>query len=140
MKKRSLAKPITDLAFSAQKMALVSGPRQCGKTTLAKMLLRQRKVGLYRNWDQVEFRREWARSPSGIIPPPVKGATPLVVLDEIHKDRRWKRQLKGIYDTLDGPCDILVAGSARLAVYMKGSDSLLGRYFSFRLHPFSSAS
>jgi len=48
--------------------------------------------------------------------------------------------LKGIYDTLDGPCDILVAGSARLAVYMKGSDSLLGRYFSFRLHPFSSAS
>ena len=88
MKKRSLAQPIADLAFGGQKMALVSGPRQCGKTTLAKMLLRGRKVGLYRNWDQVEFRREWTRNPSAIMPPPSKGEAPLVVLDEIHKDRR----------------------------------------------------
>ena len=50
-----------------KKMALVSGPRQCGKTTLAKMLLRKRKVGLYRNWDQVEFRREWTMNPSGLM-------------------------------------------------------------------------
>jgi len=67
MKKRSLAQPITELAFGAQKMALVSGPRQCGKTTLAKMLLRRRKVGFYRNWDQVEFRREWAMNPLGLM-------------------------------------------------------------------------
>ncbi len=55
----------------------------------------------------------------------------------IHKDRRWKRNLKGVYDTLEAPCDIIVTGSARLNVYKKGSDSLLGRYFHFRLHPFS---
>ncbi len=137
MKDRSLAQPITELAFGGRKMALVSGPRQCGKTTLAKMLLRGRKVGIYRNWDQVEFRREWTQNPSAIIPPPRGGDAPLVVLDEIHKDRRWKRNLKGVFDTLKAPCDILVTGSARLAVYMKGSDSLLGRYFRFRLHPFS---
>ena len=137
MKSRSLAQPIADLAFGGRKMALVSGPRQCGKTTLAKMMLGDRKVGLYRNWDQVEFRREWARNPSDLIPPPGEGNAPLVILDEIHKDRRWKRNLKGIFDTLEGPCDILVTGSARLGVYVKGSDSLLGRYFSFRLHPFS---
>lgn len=137
MKRRSLAQPITELAFGARKMALVSGPRQCGKTTLAKMLLRKRKAGLYRNWDQLEFRREWAMNPSAIIPPAGGEGTALVVLDEIHKDRRWKRNLKGVFDTLPAPCDILVTGSARLGVYMKGSDSLLGRYFSFRLHPFS---
>jgi predicted AAA+ superfamily ATPase len=137
MKKRTLAQPITELAFGAQKMALVSGPRQCGKTTLAKMLLRGRKQGLYRNWDQLEFRREWTRNPSGIIPQSSGKENALVVFDEIHKDRRWKRNLKGIFDTLTAPCDILVTGSARLGVYMKGSDSLLGRYFSFRLHPFS---
>ena len=137
MKKRSLAQPIADLAFGGRKMALVSGPRQCGKTTLARMLLRGRKVGLYRNWDQVEFRREWTMNPSAIMPPPSKGQAPLVVLDEIHKDRRWKRSLKGVFDTLQAPCDILVTGSARLGVYRKGSDSLLGRYFTFRLHPFS---
>ena len=137
MKKRSLAQPIAELAFDSRKMALVSGPRQCGKTTLAKMLLRGRKAGLYRNWDQVEFRREWTRNPSAIIPLPGEKEAPLVVLDEIHKDRRWKRTLKGVFDTLSAPCDILVTGSARLAVYVKGSDSLLGRYFGFRLHPFS---
>jgi len=128
---------MADLAFGSGKMALVSGPRQCGKTTLAKMLMRKRKVGLYCNWDQVEFRREWARNPSAIIPLPANGQTPLVVLDEIHKDRRWKSRVKGVFDTLTAPCDILVTGSARLSVYMKGSDSLLGRYFGFRLHPFS---
>ena len=61
----------------------------------------------------------------------------MVVLDEIHKDRRWKRNLKGVYDTLEKPCDFLVTGSARLNVYRKGSDSLLGRHLNFRLHPFT---
>ena len=62
---------------------------------------------------------------------------PLVVLDEIYKHCLWKRSLKGVYDTLEVPCDILVTGSARLDVYKKGSDSLLQRHLSFRLHPFS---
>lgn len=118
-------------------MALLSGPRQSGKTTLAKMLLEARRVGVYRNWDQLEFRREWARNPSAIVPPAAGKGIPLVVLDEIHKERRWKRNLKGLFDSLTTPCDILVTGSARLNVYLKGSDSLLGRHFSFRLHPFT---
>lgn len=137
MKNRSLAHPIQALAFGTHKMALVSGPRQCGKTTLARMLLRDRMSGNYHNWDEVEFRRIWAKSPSAIIPKPQGRSVPLVVLDEIHKDRRWKRNLKGIFDTLKTPCDILVTGSARLNVYVKGGDSLLGRHLSFRLHPFS---
>jgi hypothetical protein len=62
---------------------------------------------------------------------------PLVILDEIHKSRNWKRTLKGIYDTLQVQVDLLVTGSARLAVYRRGSDSLLGRQRTFRLHPFS---
>ena len=125
-----------EFCFGSHKMAFVSGPRQCGKTIFAKMLLKKRKSEAYYNWDNLNFRRLWTKDPSGIIP--VKtGQTPLVVLDEIHKDRRWKRNLKGVYDTLDSPCDILVTGSARLNVYKKGSDSLLGRYFNFRLHPFS---
>jgi predicted AAA+ superfamily ATPase len=137
MKRRSLAAPIGELAFSDHKIALVSGPRQCGKTTLAKMMLRDRKAGDYHNWDEVKFRRLWAQDPSAILPTPQGKNVPLVVLDEIHKNRRWKRDLKGIFDTRKHPCDILVTGSARLNVYMKGSDSLLGRHLSFRLHPFS---
>ncbi len=89
MKHRSLAPAVESLAFAGHKIAFVSGPRQCGKTTLAKMLLRKREVGLYRNWDQAEFRRAWALNPSAIVPPAEGGSIPLVVLDEIHKDRRW---------------------------------------------------
>lgn len=137
MKNRSLAKAIEEFAFADHKIAMVSGPRQCGKTTLAKMLLARRKIGVYQNWDQLEFRRAWAQSPSGVIPRPRGKEIPLVVLDEIHKDRLWKRNLKGLFDTLASPCDFLVTGSARLSVYMRGSDSLLGRHYSFRLHPFT---
>ena len=137
MKKRSLAQAIEELAFQARKIAFVSGPRQCGKTTLAKMLLSKRKTGIYRNWDEVEFRRTWAKNPSIIIPKTHGQDVALVVLDEIHKDRRWKRNLKGVFDTLESPCDIMVTGSAKLDDFMKGSDSLLGRHLSFRLHPFS---
>jgi hypothetical protein len=90
MKDRSLAQPVEELALAGHKIAFVSGPRQCGKTTLAKMLLRKRKVGLYRNWDENEFRRAWAKNPSAIVPHSQGKDVPLVVFDEIHKDRRWK--------------------------------------------------
>ena len=118
-------------------MAFVSGPRQTGKTTLSKMLLKKRGAGAYFNWDETEFRRVWTKHPRSIIPPQKEGRIPLLVLDEIHKAKLWKRTLKGLFDTLENPTDILVTGSARLNVYKKGSDSLLGRYFHFRLHPFT---
>lgn len=137
MKDRYLTAAVEEFCFSDHKLALVSGPRQCGKTTFGKMLLQARGTGLYRNWDDVEFRRTWAKHPGAIIPPAAGNTIPLVVLDEIHKDRRWKRTIKGLYDTLERPCDLLITGSARLNVYRRGSDSLLGRYFHFRLHPFS---
>jgi uncharacterized protein len=117
-------------------MAFISGPRQCGKTTLAKSLLKERHSGNYYNWDETKFRRLWTKNPSAIIPTKSK-KTSVVVLDEIHKAKLWKRTLKGVFDTLENPLDIIVTGSARLNVYKKGSDSLLGRYFHFRLHPFT---
>ena len=137
MRRRQLAKDIQELCFGQNKITLVSGPRQCGKTTLAKTLLGERKHGAYYNWDETTFRRSWVRNPSALVPDSIANVVPLLVLDEIHKDRSWKRRLKGIYDTLRDPCDIMVTGSARLDIYKKGSDSLLGRYFSFRLHPFT---
>ena len=137
MRHRYLADAVERFCFADHKIAMVSGPRQCGKTTFAKMLLRERGTGRYHNWDEFEFRRAWGKSPADLVPPAKGKPVPLVVLDEIHKDRLWKRNLKGLYDTLERPCDFLVTGSARLNVYRRGSDSLMGRYYHFRLHPFS---
>ncbi len=138
IKKRYLEKILGDVCFSSRKMAFISGARQCGKTTLARQVLKQRKVGHYYNWDEIKFRRLWTKDPGDIVPSPAEAhATPLIVLDELHKAKFWKRNLKGVYDSLEMPCDIMVTGSARLNIYRKGSDSLLGRYYHLRLHPFS---
>ena len=138
MRERYLGAAVAEIAWAANKMAFVSGPRQCGKTTLAKLKLAERATGRYANWDDVEVRRTWVRAPKELVRfTNAPDGTPLLALDEIHKAKGWKRTLKGIYDTLENPCDILVTGSARLAVYKKGGDSLVGRYFDFRLHPFS---
>jgi uncharacterized protein len=134
MRDRYLQTAVAQLCFADHKMAFVSGPRQCGKTSMAKLLLSERGAGVYCNWDDVGFRRTWVKHPRAIVPA-AGAAVPLVLLDEIHKDRCWKRALKGVFDTLDHPVDILVTGSARLNVFRKGGDSLTGRYFHFRLHP-----
>ncbi len=134
---RYLENNITEICFKADKMAFVSGPRQCGKTTMAKLLLKQRGSGVYYNWDETKFRRQWTQDPHLVLPEVPNSTKPILILDELHKAKFWKRNLKGLYDTQDGKFDILVTGSARLNIYRKGSDSLMGRYYHFRLHPFS---
>jgi hypothetical protein len=115
-----------------KKMVFISGPRQVGKTTLAKNLLSRRGEGVYLNFDNADDRKRilnsrWPQGPG------------LVVLDEIHKYQRWKRFVKGEYDKHQGTLSFLVTGSARLDVYRKGGDSLQGRYHHWRLHPFTCA-
>jgi predicted AAA+ superfamily ATPase len=63
----------------------------------------------------------------------------LLILDEIHKYRRWKGLIKGEYDKLKETYKFLVTGSSRLDLYRRGSDSLQGRYHYYRLHPFTLA-
>ncbi len=61
----------------------------------------------------------------------------LLVLDEIHKMKDWKRFVKGIYDTRTTAQSILITGSARLDTFRQTGESLAGRYFPYRLHPIS---
>lgn len=131
-RRRYLEREILQDALASGKMAFVSGPRQVGKTTLARQLLKTQEN--YFSWDKESFRRSWVRDPNRAIA--IRGDGP-VVLDEIHKQRLWKRYLKGIYDELGAQMPIIVTGSARLDLYRKGGDSLLGRYLPYHLHPFS---
>jgi len=129
-KKRYLQEPIaSDLA---EKMVFLAGPRQVGKTTLAKQILSAARAGIYLNWDNREDRREIraARWP---------GDQALVILDELHKWRPWKSWIKGEYDKHRDHLQYLITGSARMDVYRRGGDSLQGRYHHYRLHPLSYA-
>jgi len=109
-----------------KKMIFLGGPRQCGKTTLAMSLNPARHF----NWDADEDRaailkKEWTSDDK------------LIVFDELHKYPKWKNWIKGVYDTQKKQHQFLVTGSARLDVYRRGGDSLLGRYHYWRLHPFT---
>jgi uncharacterized protein len=132
---RYLQDCIEELALDRHKMAFVGGPRQVGKTTLSKTMLRAYPEAEYFTWEDPSLRRRWIVSPPDIVALKQSGA--LVVFDEIHKAKGWKRGLKGIYDLHGERVKVLVTGSARLNVFRKGSDSLLGRYLLFQLHPFS---
>jgi uncharacterized protein len=134
MRHRNIKHEIENLALNRNKMAFISGPRQVGKTTLAKMLMNQQS-GCYYNWDNLDFRRLWTKSPQESTRGVATNST--IIFDEIHKASKWKQNLKGVFDTLEKSLRIIVTGSARLDLYKKGSDSLMGRYLGFRLHPFT---
>lgn len=109
-----------------RKPVLLSGPRQCGKTYFGKSLIDGNYD--YLNFDVPEDRkrllkREWYRNRD------------LVIFDELHKMKKWKSWLKGVFDSDSERQKFLVTGSAKLNTFKKAGDSLAGRYFSYRLYP-----
>ncbi|MBK6608274.1 MAG: ATP-binding protein [Leptospiraceae bacterium] len=112
------------------KMVFIGGPRQCGKTFLAKEVLKAfHSEKNYFNWDSPDDRK--------IILAQKWGKERLIALDEIHKYPKWKNFVKGIYDTQRENHNFLITGSARLDLYKRGGDSMFGRYHYWRLHPFT---
>ena len=110
-----------------RKMVFVAGPRQVGKTTLARSLPDATEG--YLNWDAEADRERILRRELPLAD--------LWVFDEIHKYRRWRGFLKGLWDTRREGQRILVTGSGRLELFGFGGDSLQGRYHMLRLHPLS---
>jgi predicted AAA+ superfamily ATPase len=112
-----------------KKMVVLTGPRQVGKTTLARQL-----PGfvhpIYLNYDAMTDRAR-------IMQHDWSSAHDLVVLDEIHAMPNWKQYLKGVFDTKPKHQALLVTGSARLDTFRQSGESLAGRYLRWRLLPFS---
>ncbi len=119
-------------------MAFIAGPRQVGKTTVAR---RFSSNAVYLNWDNEEHRRLIIDGPGSVADHIGLQKSPVVIFDEIHKYPHWKIFIKGFYDTfaLHTNMRIIVTGSARLDIYRKGGDSLMGRYFLYRMHPLTVA-
>ena len=114
------------------KMVFLYGPRQVGKTTLSLNLLKNGKDShpAYFNWDYKPDRKKILEE---MFPPHEK----ILIFDEIHKYSRWRNLLKGLYDKQKSKRKFLITGSGNLKHYNRGGDSLQGRYYSYRLHPFS---
>ncbi|MFA7319412.1 MAG: ATP-binding protein [Parcubacteria group bacterium] len=129
MERKQTKQIIKDLA---KKMVFVVGPRQVGKTWLAKEIGKNFKETVYLNYDRAEDREiikkeNWPQK------------TEFLILDELHKMKGWKNYLKGVYDTKNENLKILVTGSARLNTFRQSGDAMSGRFFLHRLMPFSLA-
>ncbi len=140
MKKRELYLDLWRELAGHKSMVFLVGPRQAGKTTLARMITGDFSNAVYFNWDLVTHKRLLIEKPTFFEEVNRKDETvPLVVFDEIHKYRQWKNYLKGVYDQFSERYRFLVLGSGRLDIFQKGGDSLAGRYFQFSLWPFTLA-
>lgn len=128
---------VADHLAHERQMIFLSGPRQVGKTTVCTTVATD-----YFNWDNDDDRdvilngqRATAERARVMVAEP----THILAFDEIHRYPRWKLFLKGFFDVYGSRAKILVTGSARLDVFKRGGDSLMGRYFPYRMHPFSVA-
>ncbi|MDR3623742.1 MAG: AAA family ATPase [Chlamydiales bacterium] len=126
-----------------RQMAFLMGPRQVGKTTISLEAARESIRHFYFNWDNAPERLLFIEGPDAIAKQSGLNELfedkPILVFDEIHKFGKWKTFLKGFFDKYEKISKIIVTGSARLNIYKKGGDSLMGRYFYYRIHPFSVA-
>lgn len=115
-----------------KKMVFIGGPRQVGKTTLAVSFIKDYVDGhpAYLNWDQAESRsmiqkQDWPKD------------EPIIIFDELHKRKGWQTLIKGVWDKWRNTQRFIVTGSARLDIFRKGGDSMLGRYHYYRIHPYT---
>jgi predicted AAA+ superfamily ATPase len=130
---------IFDDEMTANKMLFLTGPRQVGKTTFAKMWLESiGSKNTYFNWDDPSVMMEYKKNPlyfRNVIDEKIKNKPVPLVFDEVHKHTAWRDILKGLYDTNRERMSLLVAGSSRLGFVRKSGDSLVGRYFSYQMFP-----
>jgi len=123
---------------SHRQMAFVTGPRQVGKTTTCRRVSSE-----YLDWDNSDHRQVILAGPAEVARRTgldrLRETLPVTVFDELNKFRRWKSFLKGFFDTYADQVRVLVTGSSRMDAYRRGGDSLMGRYFLYRMHPFTVA-
>jgi len=109
------------LGLTQSPVTLILGPRQCGKTTLARQL-GEKYPGTYYD---LENPRDLARlaQPQTTL----DAATGLVVLDEIHQRPDLLPLLRVLADRQPAPCRFLLLGSASPDVMKRASETLAGR-------------
>jgi len=121
-------------ALADSPVVLLHGPRQCGKTTLAKL------VGARKGYAYITFDDDVARGAAESDPAGFVDRLPArVILDEVQRVPSLFTAIKAAIDRRRDPGRFLLTGSANILLVPRLADSLAGRMAIQRLHPLSQA-
>lgn len=117
-------------ALADTPVVLIHGPRQCGKTTLARVMSRLQGY-VYFSFDDEVVRAAAEADPVGFV----ADLPERTILDEVQRVPRLFTALKTAVDRHRIPGRFLLTGSANVLLVPKLADSLAGRLEILRLHP-----
>lgn len=124
------AEPHLTEALADSPVVLIHGPRQCGKTTLARAV--GRRMGhAYISFDDDVVRGGAEADPAGFV----AGLPERVILDEVQRVPSLFATLKLAVDRRRVPGRFILTGSANVLLVPKLADSLAGRMEIMRLYP-----
>jgi len=124
------AEPRLREALLDSPVVLIHGPRQCGKTTLAR-LVGEQMAYTYVTFDDDVAREAAEADPVGFV----SDLSDRVILDEVQRVPRLFTALKTAIDRKRDPGRFILTGSANVLLVPKLADSLAGRMQILRLHP-----
>ena len=124
-----------------RQMVVLTGPRAVGKTTLCKEIISSIEPSLYLNWnaDREIILAGPEKIYNKIKPTNLADKLPVIVLDDLYLYKEWKNLLKGYYDILSDRCRFIITVNDKVGTYRAGQDSMMGRYFSYCIHPLTIA-
>jgi hypothetical protein len=118
-------------ATERNRVVALIGPRQCGKTTLARQFVPQNSANYFDLEDPAHLMQ--LQEPMTAL----KNLQGLVVIDEIQRKPDLFPVLRVLSDRAPLPCRFLILGSASPSVRRQSSESLAGRLETITLSGFS---
>ena len=120
-------------ALKTSRVILLSGARQCGKTTLAKSFSSPDTD--YRTLDDVSLREMALSDPKGFV----NHAGKLLIIDEVQRAPDLLSAVKLVVDQSNQPGQFLLTGSANIQSLPNTQESLAGRVRNIRLRGLTQA-
>lgn len=120
-----------DQAMTTRRVVLLTGPRQCGKTTLAKTLISDDVD--YRTLDELTLRQAAESDPHGFV----KRTAKTLIIDEVQRVPDLLPAIKKAVDDDTQPGQYLLTGSVNIPSLPAVRESLAGRISKVRLRPLS---
>ncbi len=121
--------------FRNHSVVAIVGPRQCGKTTLARMYCKEQLGFTKENYFDLEKSQDIERLENPMLA--LKPLKQLIVIDEIQRTKDLFPIIRVLVDKPENTQKYLVLGSASTELLRQSSESLAGRIAYLELTPFS---